>query len=136
MPKPTRIGGSFAPPLSDEKITAYEALAASADAPVQDAMKTMLTCVKQWWDLPYSTEDGASPHPSGVGRIIPLDDPIAKALWDAIPWKHELDAIQGLFDAIHAEQKDLRTAAFHLLWFVRELDLDREPITADLVRVQ
>lgn len=135
MPKPNRIGGSFAPPLSDELLTAYEAHAAKADAPVRDAMTSLLTCVRKWWDLPYSGPAGSSPHPSGVGTIIPLDAPIAAELEPHIPWPHEIAAIQGLFDSIPAEHRNLRNAAFHLLWHVKEIDLDREPITSDLVKV-
>lgn len=135
MAKKAQIGGSFAPPLSEELLASYEALAAKADAPVRDAMSTLLACVKRWWDLPYSGPEGSAPHASGVGTIIPLDAPIAAELEPHIPWGHEIAAIQGLFDAIPVEQRDLRNAAFHLLWHVKELDLDREPITSDLIKV-
>ncbi len=134
MAKASRIGGSFAPPLTDEKLTSYESLAASASPEVKDAMGTCLACVKKWWGLPYSGPAGSTPHPSGIGTIVPLDEPIAAALEPSIPWKHEIAAIQGLFDSIPASHKELRNAAFHLLWHVIELDLDREPITADLVK--
>lgn len=133
MAKPNRIGGSFAPPLSDDKLASISAIAAAASPPIKDAMTTLLACVTAWWELPYSGSAGSQPHPSGVGTIIPLDEPIAAALEPTIPWPHELDAIQGLFDGIPAEQQELRDAAFHLLWHVRELDLDREPITNDLI---
>lgn len=135
MSKPNRIGGSFAPPLTDELLAKYESLASAADAPVRDAMSTLLACVRKWWNLPYSGPTGSTPHPSGVGTIIPLDAPIAAELEPHIPWGHEIAAIQGLFDAIPVEQRDLRNAAFHLLWHVKELDLDREPITSDLIKV-
>lgn len=134
MTKPQRMGGTFAPPLSDEKLAAYASLAAAAEPAIKDAMGTLLACVKKWWDLPYSGPEGSTPHPSGVAMIIPLDEHIAAELDPHIPWQHELDSIQGLFDAIPAKDKALRDAAFHLLWHVRELDLDREPITSDLVK--
>jgi hypothetical protein len=35
----------------------------------------------------------------------------------------------GLFDGLRAGE--LRNAAFHLLWFCKELTLDREPLTVD-----
>jgi len=127
-----RAGGSFAPPLTDELIAKYEAMAEAADGPIRDAMMTCLACVKQWWDLPESSVNGSHEHPSGQGVIIPLDDPIAKELWDAIPWQHEIDAMAKLFDTIDpAADRELRNAAHHLLWHVVELNLDREPITAD-----
>jgi hypothetical protein len=69
-----------------------------------------------------------------VGVVVPLDDPIAKELYDAIPWEHEIAGIQSLFDSIdRVSQRDLRNAAFHLLWHVKELNLDREPITNDKI---
>lgn len=135
MAKAPRTGGSFAPPLTDEKLAAYASLADGASPEVKDAMGTCLACVKKWWDLPFSGPTGSTPHPSGVGTIVPLDEPIAAALEPHIPWKHEIAAIQWLFDNIPAGQKELRDAAFHLLWHVIELDLDREPITADLIKV-
>lgn len=133
MPKQL-IGGTFAPPLSDEKLAAYEGIAATASPEVKDAMGTLQACVRKWWALPDSTGVNRTPHPSGRGAIIPLDDHIAKELWDSIPWTHELNAIQGLFDGIPSDQTELRNAAFHLLWHVKELDLDREPITNDLIK--
>ena len=71
-------------------------------------------------------------HPSGVGIIIPLEESIATQLFDDIPWDHEIDAIQKLCDEIdNSTQKELRDMAFHLLWHVKELSIDREPMTSD-----
>lgn len=128
-------GGSFAPPLSDALLAAYEALATSASPEIKDAMQKLLQCVKHWWQLPDSSTARSVPHPSGRGMHVPLDKPIADALWDDIPWGHELNAIQALLNTIPEGQRDLRDAAFHLLWYVRELDLDREPITLDKVNL-
>jgi hypothetical protein len=127
-----RIGGSFAPPVSDETLASYDRqIAALPDSPIKSALQTCLTCVKQWWELPEST-GGGRPHPVGVGYIVDLDKQHQATLWEAIPWKHEIEAIQKLFDDIPADtQRDLRNMAFHLLWHVKELDLDREPMTAD-----
>jgi hypothetical protein len=126
-----RFGGSFAPPLTDELLAEYKAtidtLPASA---LRDALGVLHNCCVQWWEQPDSVGEG-KPHPSGRGVIVDLDPEIAKALWDHIPWKEELDATQKLCDAIPADQKDLRKCAFHLLWHARVLDLDREPITTD-----
>jgi hypothetical protein len=134
MTKPRHFGGSFAPPLDDAKLTAYESLAAGAAPEVRDAMQTLLHCTKQWWELPESGSDGSHPHPSGKGTIVPLDEPIAKALWDAIPWTRDLKSMGELFDGIDpVSQKPLRDAAFHLLWVTNELNLDREPITNDKI---
>lgn len=128
-----RIGGSFAPPLSDEKLATYKAMADALPAsPVKDAMATLLTCCGVWWELPEPEGTARTPHPAGVGTVVALQDDHAKALWDHIPWEHELDAIAGVLETISNEtHKALRDAAFHLLWHAKELCLDREPLTID-----
>lgn len=128
-----RIGGSFAPPLTDELLSSYKSLIDGLDprSQVRDAMQSLYDCCTAWWNLPESTGDGR-PHPSGRGIIIHLDKAVAEALWDAIPWDDELAVIAMLFDGIDAtKDRALRNAAFHLLWHVKELARDREPMTAD-----
>lgn len=128
-----RLGGTFAPPLTDELLASYRSLKPT-DGPVGDALETLLKCVEKWWELPESQGTAVRRHPVGVGTIVPLEQNIADALWDLIPWDHELNAIQSLFDTIDAtSSKPLRDAAFHLLWFVKELNNDREPMTNDLL---
>ncbi len=142
------LGGSFAPPLSDELLAKYKAMVeALAASPVKEAMEKLLHCCGVWWDLPESN-NGSKPHPVGVGVIRNLDEAHKRALWDHIPWSHrsnpkdaadqpirgELDHIGELFDTISNDsQRDLRNAAHHLLWHVVELDLDREPMTTDKI---
>lgn len=138
LPGPNqRIGGTFAPPLTDELLDKYEDLADEIEGPVAEAMMTLAKCCRKWWNLPDSEGlVGRKDHPSGVGTIIPLDEKIQKDLYDLIPWDHELAAIQSLFDNMPSEtpeDKEYRNAAFHLLWHVKELNLDREPITNDLL---
>lgn len=127
-----RFGGSFAPPLTDEKLAAYKALIDAQPAShLKDALNTVLACSEAWWVAPESTGKGI-PHPSGSGFIVDLDAEIAKSLFDVIPWKQELDMFQTLFDGIdNSSERALRDAAFHLLWHARELENDREPITHD-----
>lgn len=137
-----QVGGSFAPPLTDELLTKYEALISGLDpkSPIREAMGKLLLCCKEWWGLPDST-GGGNLHPSGRGSIISLDESAKKALWEYIPWSRrsmpngeegELDLMHRLFDGINpVKQKELRDAAYHLLWHVVELDLDREPITLE-----
>lgn len=127
-------GGSFAPPLSDEKLAYYWMLAESAPGPLRDAMLSLLACCETWWNLPDPIGTATRPHSSGVGTIVRLNPEHATALWGHIPWDHELAAIQSLFDAIPTDQWELRNAAFHILWHVKELDLNREPLTNDKLR--
>lgn len=129
-PRFARRGGTFAPPLTDEKLDEYGYLIDQTEekSRLREILITLHACVKQWWGLPESKGAG-SPHPSGRGTMVPLDKPVAESLWDAIPWTADLNTMQAELDALPAGP--LRNAAFHLLWFVKELDLDREPITAD-----
>jgi hypothetical protein len=129
--RPIQVGGSFAPPLTDESLAAYRQLADAAPAQVRDAMAALLGCVGKWWELPES--GGASaPHPSGAGRVIELSDDVAAALDAHIPWREELSMFAGLFDSIDpVKDAALRNAAHHLLWFANELELGREPMTSD-----
>ena len=129
-----RVGGSFAPPLSDELLATYRGMidALPADSQVRDIMGKLHDCCAAWWEQPESSGDGARPHPVGVGTIVPLDAPIAKALWDVIPWDEELAAWAGVLDKIDPlAERELRNAAFHLLWHAKELARDREPMTKD-----
>lgn len=131
--KVVQAGGSFAPPLTDELISKYQSLigALPQGNPIKDILMILLNCCVQWWKLPVSTGEG-SQHPSGRGIIIPLDDKHAKALDQHIPWDFEVGVYAKQLDTIHpVEQTELRNAAFHLLWHVKELDIGREPITTD-----
>lgn len=131
-----RIGGTFAPPLTDELLASYRKMIDGVPAKTQlrEALESCFACCAKWWDLPESTNGKATPHASGRGVILDLDAPVAEALWDRIPWEEELETYGKLFDGINpASERDLRNAAFHLLWHVRELNLDREPITNDKV---
>ena len=128
MPGPACL----APPLTDELLAAYAVLADDAGGPVGDAMRTLLGCSRAWWDAPESDLQAIGEAVSSSGRrapVVPLTDDLKAALFDAIPWGHELRAMAVLFDEIPLGP--LRDAAHHLLWFANELNLDREPITSD-----
>jgi hypothetical protein len=87
--------------------------------------------VRKFRETPDSVQPG-TPHPSGRGVIVPLEDAEIQRIWDVVPWMEELKMYGQLFEKISAtEQRDLRNAAFHLLWFGKELCSDREPITND-----
>jgi 3-oxoacyl-(acyl-carrier-protein) synthase len=97
-----RQGGVFAPPLTDAKLAAYKELAAQAPPQARDAMESLIKCVETWWELPDSTRDG-TPHASGVGVMIPLEEDHAAALDDHIPWRDELNSYAARFDALDAD---------------------------------
>jgi hypothetical protein len=132
-----RIGGSFAPPIHD-RIDKYETLAHQAPAQIGEAMLILVNTVEQHLNHPRSSLRG-SPHPVGsvngaVPMIVPLQPEVVQALDEHIPWREELDMFSQLFDRLDpVKQKDLRDAAFHLLWYANELYLDREPLTADML---
>lgn len=135
----------LAPALTDEKLSKYNSLFDGAEAgPVKDAAMKLLACVSAWWALPDSKRtDGnrlkffhkseeEQERTERTVELVPLEKEHQKSLYDLIPWDYELVALDTLFDTIPNDtQKELRDAAFHLLWFVKELNLDREPLTAD-----
>lgn len=142
----------MAPALTDETLDRYRQLAAAAAGPVRDSMLACLVPIGNWWELPDSkrtdgerlkimrpvsgTFEGSSRemYREIVYDLAPLEDSHKEQLDDLIPWSHEIAAMQGLFETIPAEQKELRDAAFHLLWHLKELDLGREPATLDRLR--
>lgn len=76
--------------------------------------------------------DNGGSTANGVGVVVPLEEEEIKRIWDHVPWKEELDMYSAVFEEIPpGTNRDLRNAAFHLLWYGRELELDREPMTTD-----
>ena len=65
-----RIGGSFAPPLSDELLAKYKAtIDALPPSPLKDAMGVCHNVCAKWWELPDSPGAGV-PHPTGAPIAI------------------------------------------------------------------
>ena len=143
QPDPTRGPACFAPPLTPERLAAYQDLARAQETPasVSEAMLALVRLAERFAETPTSKLPGvplqseytrspfrgkAPPH------IVPLEPEEIDRLWDAVPWDHDLRALGELFETLSAlGQKALRDAAFHLLWFAKELALDREPMTLD-----
>jgi hypothetical protein len=124
------IGGSFAPPLSTEKLTEYrQIIEAEAPADLKDQLLSLCTMVETFQQTPEST-NGKAKHPAGAGYVQPLEDAEIKRIWDVVPWDWEIAAIQSRCDQLPAKSP-IRNAAFHLLWFAVELTNDREPCTND-----
>lgn len=127
-----RIAGSFAAPLTKEMLQKYAALINLVpQGQLKEVLVSLLTCVSKWWGLPESTGTGVL-HPCGKGIAVPLDEDIAKTLDPLIPWPSEMVSNQELLETIPSG--DLRNAAFHLLWHVKELEIGREPVTLDKVK--
>lgn len=125
----SRIGGSFAPPISADTLSSYKGVAGSASPQVKEVMLKLCQMVEVFSQTPASTLPGAK-HPSGTGTIVPLAEAEKERIWNMIPWDYECDAYQNLFDQIPTDSP-VRNPAFHLLWFAKELCMDREPLTKD-----
>ena len=123
------LGGSFAPPIDEAKLAAYESLIPSDDRQVADYMASLIAMVRKFQETPESTIPG-SPHPV-VGIIVPLEESEVQRIWDVVPYREECDAIGLVFERLPTG--DVRNAAFHLLWYAYELTADREPITKDKI---
>lgn len=130
MSKRQLIGGSFAPPLDDAKLSHYESLAADCtDAQCKDYMQQLCKMLRVFWE---TGESGRTPEKTQLGiAIVPLEDAEIDRIWDFVPWESECDVMGKAFDRLSGET---RSAAFHLLWFGRELAQDREPTTNDRVK--
>lgn len=129
--KPVRFGGSFAPPLTAEKLAAYRTLAETAEPEAKDAMQKLLL-MAETFQMTGESKLGGTPHPSGRGTVVPLEEAEKERIFDVVPWEKELRMYGQVFETIsHETHPDLRNAAFHLLWYGKELCLDREPITND-----
>ena len=112
-----RVGGSFAPPLDKAKLAEYEKLESTIeDRQIADYFRSLIAMLRHFWKTPASKLPG-SPHPSGTGVIVPLEEDEIKRIWDSVPWSEECDLIGQVFDKL--ETGPLRNAAYHLLWYAR-----------------
>ena len=130
----------YAPPITAQKLSDYEALiAAMPVSPVKESLQKLLACVNAWFVLPDSPRtDGELVNHIHNGQLVtvkevPFTQELIEQLWDVTPWMHELAGLSttnddGLFDSLSGP---IRDAAFHLLWHVKEITLDREPMTLD-----
>lgn len=131
MSKPLMVGGSFAPPLPPETVGGYRALASSASPQVREWVLKFCDMVDHFRLTPDSKRPGVR-HPSGKGLVVPLEKVEVERIDEHVPYDEEIEMVKVLFDGIDpVSQKELRDAAYHLLWFACELALDREPITSD-----
>lgn len=127
-----RFGGSFAPPIDADTVDRYRVLAeAAGNEMIAGYMRDLCRMVATFQETPKSRK-APKPHPSGVGQIVKLEAAEVDRIFDVVPWPAECDLIGQAFDKLHpVHQRDVRNAAFHLLWYARELAQDREPITTD-----
>lgn len=135
MPEQMRqvhVGGSFAPPLDDVSLARYESMAtALPESHVKDGMLSLVKMMKEFRKTPASSLPPKM-HPATRTLIVtPLEAAEIKRIWDVVPWPEECDTLGRVFDEI--QPGDLRNAAYHLLWYARELCNDREPITSNLL---
>lgn len=129
----------FGPPLSDEKLARYRELIATVESrELRDCLDMLLPPVERWWnDLDYSKETGRTiVYNQGTPRelsvdLVPLPQAQVDVLDDVLPWMWQLDAMEPVLSRIPAGE--LRDCAYHLLWFCKELTLDQEPVTQDMV---
>lgn len=121
------FGGSFAPPITPANLLAYRQFAAGTSDEIREAMNELCDMVLIFNETPKS-KLSSLPHPSGLGVVTPLEAAEITRIWDAVPWPSECDRMGVLFDSLTG---DVRNAAYHLLWYARELTMDREPITTD-----
>lgn len=138
-PTAQRFGGSFAPPLSADTLAVYaDLISAVEDRRAKDYLQQLHLMTLTFQQTPASTLKG-TPHKSGTGAVIPLEPAEIERIYDLVPWGEELDVMSDYFDRVFAASprgslsEQRRNMAFHLIWYGRELLLDREPITSDML---
>lgn len=127
----SKVGGSFAPPITATKLAEYKGIAELADEKVREIMLKLIQMVEVFQQTPSSSLDG-TPGPTGLGVQIPLEEAEIQRIFDVVPWDYECEAFQNLFESIPIKSP-VRNPAFHLLWYAKELTIDREPMTNDLL---
>ena len=146
-PNPPKIPTAcMAPPLTESRLAEIRQITGGVhDERLHDAMTMMLQCVEKWWSLPDSRAGDQVvkgvkkkrvewEFDQGRTRVSeqPLEEQYVDALWNVTPWMDELLALEPLLEKIDpVSQKALRDAAFTLMFFCKELTLDREPMTMD-----
>ena len=104
---PRYLGGSFAPPLTDEKLEGYRRLLFELPpSPEKDGIAYVAPSPEKWWELPEAQGTERGRHPFGM-EIIRLQEDHQAILDELIPWEHELKALggtrePGLFHRIEA----------------------------------
>lgn len=101
MPRPIpQIGGCFAPPLTDELLTSYDAKINNLEpqSRARDILQKLLALVWAWWNLPESNGK-ASRGPFGA-MAMPLDPKVAEELAELTPWTAELQAYEAALDEL------------------------------------
>ena len=113
--------GTFAPPLDADRLASYADMADGMTGPQSVAFATLFAAVSEFLAKDVPPRKG-SLHPSGLGKVEKLTD------GEKVELPEDLDDIGRTFDSLDGER---RNAAYHLLWYARELRLGRRPITTD-----
>jgi hypothetical protein len=139
-----------APPIDAGTLERYKNLIDNfQEGELKDTLKELHKAVEVWVNLKNSPNfdlsklEGVTWRSDYSVKTVTfeeksLDKEHVDALWDYVPWMRELDTLStpkgdGLFDNLTGE---LRNCAFHLLWYCKELTLDRVPITSDMLQVK
>ena len=127
--QPGWFGGSFAPPINGNKLEEYRELAEGCeDQKVCEGMTALINMLDTFFETPAS-KNGGTPHATGVGMIVKLEQEEIDRIDSKVPWPEELATYAKWFETL--PNGPLRNAAFHLLWYGVELTNDREPLTTD-----
>ena len=128
--------------VGPERLAVYKGYADAAEPQTAEAMRALARLIEEWHAVQGEHAKtpkrmGGAAHPSGTGQVVSLHPDEVSRLWDAVPWNEELEMFGRIFDRIDPQgNKELRDAAFHLLWYGRELFLDRVPMTTDRTQTQ
>lgn len=124
---------SFAPALAGTDLVSLHKAADEAGGMSKEYMHKLADMVELFMGTPESTIPAVQ-HRNTLFSFIPLEEDEKIRIWEAVPWPHELDMMSAVFHKeLPSKEKDaLRKAAYHLIWYGRELNKDREPVTVDM----
>ena len=71
--KKVLVGGSFAPPLTEDKLKEYKLLAATADIRINEVMLKLIEMIEVFNQTPTSASTPI-PHRTGIVNQIPLEE--------------------------------------------------------------
>lgn len=123
------VGGSFAPPITDDMLKKWEKLNEKVGGLTGKAIEQLIETVRTHRKH-VPTRTGGKPHKSGKGTIFNLSTKAKEACENCLPSADERKLMGQMFESLSGDERNM---AFHLLWYANEIGLDREPITSDLV---
>ncbi len=125
---PSFIVGTFAPVITPELLSTYRTIVEEqAPKEIRQELLNLCQMMEVFQETPESQEP-KEPHPTNTGFVQRLSEAEIRRIDSFVPWDWEIKALARQCRDLPPKSAT-RKAAYHLLWYARELTLDREPCT-------